>query len=120
MSSKLSIDANKLFQIELIRSNKLIKVSMFMSVDEFEKDMLSNSEFRNHIAFTEIHKCNTDDCDQKYALIAGKCELGRYCYECSSTETGKGYYCEDCYKDNMTETFIPQRYDGEWFCNKCV
>ena len=120
MSSKLSIDANQSFKVELIKSNRLIKVSMFMSIDEFERDMLSNGEFRNNIAFTEIHKCNADNCNKKYALIAGKEELGRYCYECSSAEAGKGYYCEDCYNDNMTEKCQPNRYGEDWFCNKCA
>ena len=118
LQSRLSIDADQLFQIEFIERNKLIKVSMFMDIDEFERDMLSNDIVKHNIAFTEIHKCNADNCNKKYALIVGKYELGKYCYECSSSETGNGYYCNDCYTNNGSFKNIRQIED--WFCYKCI
>lgn len=118
-NKRLSIDPHQHFHLELIRPRNLIKVSMMMSIDEFENDMLSNSEFRNSISYTEIQKCKADNCTKKYVLLNGRDELGGYCFNCCDPETGEGYYCENCCKTNMVNRFEPKRHCYEWYCNKC-
>jgi hypothetical protein len=100
--------------VEMVGKN--VKVSLVMSIDEFEKDIWANEYVRWRMAHCEFHDCMS--CDGRYSLIAGKHEFGEECYECSSSETGKGFYCENCCKTHMT----PKKDDGfhRWICNSCA
>lgn len=115
----ITVDAKNIRKVSLL-DKRLVKVSMILDLDEFKDQIWSNNFVKWSLPHCDVQKCNSENCNENYALIGGKDEAGKYCFNCANDETGKGYYCFKCSPKklklgpNDSNVLFP-----EYFCIEC-